>query len=276
MLFSDYSKAVTDSYHQQKNQGQLSSNLDQLTPAKLRNESVRIMATRFCETDHRTLTDFFGFENNNPEQLQRAMDNCDVDKFKPLINYLKGKTSDTDQKNIELLAWLLNLKPRPYRFGEMKLPVAERMGDLEVKSEVGINADNKIKVENEFKLGYGNYLKLGISVLGMVGVGYFGARVMGKPESCMYWNGEQYMAVACDNSGKDFRAIAMDDRLQTHFRKIMTPDTITEFSVGKVFYLKKDNHLDFFTSPGTHPVFNKELKPLSEHIFQMYILPLKR
>ncbi|WP_143081060.1 hypothetical protein [Chitinophaga rupis] len=42
----------------------------------------------------------------------------DTDKFKPLVNYLNGKSKKTDPKNIELLAWLIDLPGRPWEMGK--------------------------------------------------------------------------------------------------------------------------------------------------------------
>ncbi|MBE9598680.1 hypothetical protein [Pedobacter sp. MC2016-24] len=42
-----------------------------------------------------------------------AVRKCDPDKFRPLCNFLK-KDIMTREKNIELLAWLIDFRPRPY------------------------------------------------------------------------------------------------------------------------------------------------------------------
>ncbi len=41
----------------------------------------------------------------------------ETDKFKPLDNYLKGHTERTDDKNLELLAWLIDFRHRPHIYG---------------------------------------------------------------------------------------------------------------------------------------------------------------
>ncbi|HEY8916084.1 MAG TPA: hypothetical protein VIM87_06575, partial [Chitinophaga sp.] len=41
-----------------------------------------------------------------------------TDKFKPLVNYLNGKSKKTDRKNIELLAWLIDFPGRPWELGK--------------------------------------------------------------------------------------------------------------------------------------------------------------
>ncbi|HEY9260965.1 hypothetical protein, partial [Chitinophaga sp.] len=38
--------------------------------------------------------------------------------FRPLVNYLKGKSESTDEKNIELLAWLIDFPGRPWEMGK--------------------------------------------------------------------------------------------------------------------------------------------------------------
>ncbi|MGE9310792.1 hypothetical protein ACLOAU_04080 [Niabella sp. CJ426] len=48
-------------------------------------------------------------EELHPSRIKRF----DIDKFKPLQNFLK-KPVNTREKNIELLAWLIDFKFRPY------------------------------------------------------------------------------------------------------------------------------------------------------------------
>lgn len=50
---------------------------------------------------------------DNEDISESAIRRFDPDKFKPLNNFLK-KGTNTDLKNIELLAWLIDFRPRPY------------------------------------------------------------------------------------------------------------------------------------------------------------------
>ncbi len=91
-------------------------------------------------------------------------------------------------------------------------------------------------------------------------------------KDCMYWNGERYIAIYCDdNSNIDGQVIAKNEELLTGFQKIMRADTLTAKHAGKVWYLKMNGNVEFFTKLGQHPVFqNRSLKEATEYILTKY------
>jgi hypothetical protein len=99
-------------YEKKKSSGELSLNLMYPTAAKLRNECLALFRTGLNDADYRTLKSFM--ERPDSEELhESAIRRFDPDKFKPLNNFLR-KGTNTDEKNIELLAWLIDFRPRPY------------------------------------------------------------------------------------------------------------------------------------------------------------------
>lgn len=114
MLFIDYKKHVFNQYEDAKRKSQLSENLVRPTPAKIRAECLLVLKERYNQQhDAKSLRLFFGCQKSLTE-WEREIKRIDTDRFKPLTNFLKGKTRDTEDKNIELLAWLINIQPRPY------------------------------------------------------------------------------------------------------------------------------------------------------------------
>lgn len=90
-----------------------------------------------------------------------------------------------------------------------------------------------------------------------------------KEKQCMYWKDDRYIAVACDAKlPEEAKKIALDTFLLDNFRRITKPDTISERSVGKLWYLKYQKNFDYFTVRGVHPVHGKRLNRLSELIFR--------
>ena len=115
-MLDDYKKAVIADYHQKKVKGQLSLNLAQPRPGQLREECLLTLNARPDVKDEKIIRDFFNsgtFSNDYSQSIQ----GFDPDRLKPLSNFLKGKTEDPDPKNVELLAWLIDFEPRPYKFG---------------------------------------------------------------------------------------------------------------------------------------------------------------
>lgn len=84
---------------------------------------------------------------------------------------------------------------------------------------------------------------------------------------CMYWDGKEYIPQDCNNTKNGL--IAIDIKLAANFKKITIPDTIT--SIKNVWYSKHQNVVEFFTCDGVNPENGKELRKLSEHMFEKYI-----
>lgn len=92
-----------------------------------------------------------------------------------------------------------------------------------------------------------------------------------RKKECMYWKDDHYEAVFCDEiiAGT---VIAWDEGPYHRLKKINLPDTLTvENAIGKVWYDKSDNHLDFFTGYGIHPVNGKTLRPITKRIIEKHI-----
>ncbi|SIS84320.1 hypothetical protein [Chryseobacterium gambrini] len=87
----------------------------------------------------------------------------------------------------------------------------------------------------------------------------------------MYWDKDRYMATDSSYLGPQIEVIPMEKKLFIYFRRITRPDTLnSENSIGKIWYDKTDNHVEFFTSFGRHPENGKALKDVTEHILGNY------
>lgn len=89
---------------------------------------------------------------------------------------------------------------------------------------------------------------------------------------CMYWAEDHYEQVPCNEEGKSRLILALDEEKMKNFRKITREDTITEWSIGKIYYLKDNRVLEYYTEGGNHPVdVTRTLKVLSRHMFDTYL-----
>ena len=90
-----------------------------------------------------------------------------------------------------------------------------------------------------------------------------------KEESlqCMYWSGEEFIPAHCSETANGL--IALDRKLVDNFKKITTPDTIS--SIKNVWYSKHQNVVEFFTADGKNPENGKELRPVTNYIFEKYL-----
>ncbi|GHE49302.1 hypothetical protein GCM10017764_35440 [Sphingobacterium griseoflavum] len=90
-------------------------------------------------------------------------------------------------------------------------------------------------------------------------------------KDCMCWNGEKYVEVDCHNKTFPYQVIGLDRQQLSYFAKIQREDTLSMSDVGRVWYSKIDNEVEFFTQPGFHPVkLGHALKIATEHIITKY------
>lgn len=111
-MIEKYRLDVLKFYEQKKEAGELSANLLHFTPANLRNETRLLFGAGSDPMAKRILKEFFELPFDHIIS-DLTIKKCDPDKFKPLCNFLKRGTG-THEKNIELLAWLIDFCPRPF------------------------------------------------------------------------------------------------------------------------------------------------------------------
>jgi|GEM_PF-3322333 len=122
--FFDYTKLLKRTYYKRRADNELSLLLAQSTPAKIRQACLHEYKERFekqdpqvLKRDEQLLKDFFGPAEPGKRFL-KLIEEFEADKFRPLDNYLKRDKGNTDKKNLELLAWLIDFRHRPYVFGK--------------------------------------------------------------------------------------------------------------------------------------------------------------
>jgi hypothetical protein len=287
-MFEDYKKLILSAYRKKVEQQLLPISLVLPSPAKLRDECWKVCENRFQPKDLNTLRDFFGGVNGKEDCL-RVIKRFELDKFKPLINYLKGETDDPNEKNIELLAWLIDFQPRPYELGR-KYGRGEDGGKEVRPMKIPAKVQQLASTAQLELVGYAPRKNPGllkwlipgaIAVVSATGFSIMQFRdkppavqtIVDTATSCMYWTGEQYKAVPCNTRPVNATVIGLDTFQLKNFKKVMQIDTITLRSAGKLWYLKRNNFPEIFTAPGNHPEqLNKQLKPLSAYMIKKYIL----
>ena len=306
-MFEDYQASVVKHYQLKRTDGSLSLNVMKPKPSTIRKECLFVLATRANKGDLLTLRLFVG-ERENEEEYGRAIRNTDVNIFKPLSNFLKGQTTNTEDKNIELLAWLIDFSPRPYKLGFtasdlMHIPLGTAEDDDQTQALSSKDTSNiyggsgNIKVltiSPRKNLGewlieqFGNYRRkiiIGLVVLvtGAIGISLnkSAKNISFMPfakndNQCMYWNGDQYIQLACETKLPYTQVIALDLFKLDHFKKITRPDTLTEAHINKIWYLKTNNEVELYTCDGKHPEQpHRRLRPLSKYMFDKYVVGKK-
>ncbi len=310
--FVDYQQQVMQAYERKKGNNTLPHGLMHLTPANIKEECVKKCTTDVNRRDEKAIRDFCG-DLNESKNCHTLLQRCDTDKFRPLVNYLKGKSESTDPKNIELLAWLIDFPGRPWVMGK-EIPVEDLPAENPVIPEIpaipenpenpenparvdrevpgvkfsddamapkstdpptpAINAPRKIPGKSAKTLATAVMLSL---VAGTGGMWWW----MDKNQppgsgNCMYWQEDHYVPVACNKKIPNTMIIPLDSMKLKYFRKIASPDTITYEAIGKVWYSKIKGKMEYYTLPGEHPVvFGYQLRPITSHIIDVHIHPQK-
>lgn len=87
----------------------------------------------------------------------------------------------------------------------------------------------------------------------------------------MYWNGERYIGTDSNYISPGIDIIAMNAHKVLYFKKIMRKDTLTDLNaLGKVWYSKYNNEVDFFTDDGINPDNGRELRKATSFIIYKY------
>lgn len=265
--FESFQQAVVTSYRDRKSGHALPTELESPTPAKLKRYSLQLLANRPSRADEPVLQQFFG-PLREGDGIEEAMRRFDIEKFKPLIRYLDGKTTTTDEKNIKLLAWLIDFQPRPYErwpgtegnlVADDPLPAPTPV--METPTDTGSPSSKKGVTRQA------GWVLAGVLALFAVAYYWF----MPPNHQCMYWHEDRYVRVACDSDVPGTWVIAMDEHLLDNFRKITRTDTLGPPHVNRVWYSKIDNTVEFFTAPGMHPTQpDRALRVASAYIIRQY------
>lgn len=161
----EYIKLVFRTYQLLRSTPEFSPNLKQPTPANIRSECLTVYQERQNKKDEPVLRSFFGpaAENNS---FLTPIQNFPTERFKALSNYLKGVAITTDDKNVELLAWLIDFQHRPFRFGMDVILNEREKAILNSEEDTEENLSQEIEHEgddnNENILGqpFGNEMKV--------------------------------------------------------------------------------------------------------------------
>ena len=140
----NYIKLAIAAYHEKRLNNGLSPLLTQPTPAGIRKECATVYQERFDKKDEPMLRAFFG-PGEQGRRFLALIQEFEVDRFRPLDSFLKeeGRRNITD-RNLELLAWLIDFKHRPFVFGmEVFLTDKERQV-LDMESSENIPAKEEI------------------------------------------------------------------------------------------------------------------------------------
>lgn len=269
----NYQDAVLAAYKQKKKEegSGLPLNLLKPTTVKLKRECLK----RYDKSDEakNVFSDFFDVDRLDTEFHEYILGK-DPDDFKALLNHLQEKTTKTDEKNTELLAWLIDFKPRP-SIAYYTNPPGGTLSPPPPPPPPPIPPKNN---HIAFKITTSIITILIISI-----VYWFwrnnADKTIRQPlatEHCMYWTGQHYEPINCNDNEHNKVKLPLNLQQLNHQQRITMPDTLTSYALGKVWYGKVNGSIDktpqFYTDSGTNPLdTTKRLLPLTPYMLYKYV-----
>lgn len=159
----EYPELVLSTYKKMRDNGELYMILPRETTAALKNACLKVYDSRYNQDDADILSVFFNVDKMKCD-FRKVISEVKSDYFKALYNHIRDET-DTNERNSDLLAWLINFKPRPsgsyYKNLRENIKLTEKSG--EKITEVIIDNTNQnigqeqltgnIALENQENLG---------------------------------------------------------------------------------------------------------------------------
>ncbi|MDI1255658.1 MAG: hypothetical protein PSV16_06120 [Flavobacterium sp.] len=266
------------------------------SPAQLRNYCLLLFDGGLSQQDAEIFKLFF--QPNGEESLRKKIDSLDAGKWRAVGNFIRGENSKTNPVNLNLIAVLVNFKPRPhnaYIAGKNQLvnAVSDIIHDTDSSNSVDMPEDSvnatTIYQEDEIikdntAVSVGNRKKF-IAILLIVIVLLFvciSAILLFPEKKFMQWQTDHYTTLE-DNQEElltaDYGAIRPIDGIEIKKRQLQLADIPYFFRNEKpmVWYSKEVTGIEFFNIPGDglHPISGKTLKPISKYMIDKYKLNKK-
>lgn len=284
------------------------------TPAQIRDYCLRLCQENTLSNDDlQVLNTFFKSHATDFDGLKTVIQNVDIDKCKPIQNFLNGKTASTkNHAVIEMMAVMYDYELRPYnKFRKSEVTPVEEVTvsdkkltpysvEVEKDDEVESEVIKHIVVEEapplqsfpesqtpitipEKKKSKTKLLAIVASIVLMVGGGAVVSNML-STDKCMKWEVDKYVAYDCGEAtiqsfaGTGNEPVPYDKSVVDNFKQITVDCNTVFFKKNKpqVWFAKiGDNRHEYFSSPGTgvHPTFGKPLKAITQYHLNKYIYP---
>jgi hypothetical protein len=249
-----------------------------------------MLTASYNQQDEKIVRSIFGPKENLKAYLKVI--EKETDKFRPLNYFLKGKTTDPDERVIDLLGWLIGFPPRPVLTGynvstvkkeEQEIPEDEKQKEKTVEPD----KVEKERVEKKLTKKLVSVRKIGILLTVLVFACVSAYWLLQNPTKSvspktslitrkgkyMYWTGDHYLAIPAYQAHGDTPVIPLDPQVLNHLKKITDTNSINYSSIGKVWYARlHKNNYEYFTDSGFHPIDTViRLRPMTKFIIDKHL-----
>ncbi|MGL4585207.1 MAG: hypothetical protein ACRCVU_19770, partial [Flavobacterium sp.] len=279
------------------------------SPAQIRDYCLMLcQGNTLSKDDLQVLNTFFKSHATDLDGLKTVIQNVDIDKCKPIQNFLNGKTTTTKNNAvIELIAVMYDYELRPYnKFRKSGLGIDDDDSLIEKPIVTPIIENKKEAVEEktivedttqvqpftepqesiatpEKKKSKNKLLAIIGSIVLMIGGGAVVSNTL-STDKCMKWENDKYVAYDCGEAtiqsfaGTNSEPVPYDKSVLENFKQITVDCNTVFFKKNKpqVWFVKiGNNQHEYFSSPGTgvHPTLGKPLKAITQYHLNKYIYP---
>ncbi len=274
-----YKEEILEKYKREKG-GEMSSYLAKPTRSQIREACIWLLDKRDEKNDELILNRFFRFKQG--ENKLEVIQKFDADKFRPIVNFLIEETKTTSDKNLELISWLIDFKPRPY-FIYLNSEVVPKGGTT---SNSGGKEDpppqpprTKPPIKGYIKITMGIVLSLFLMIYinSQIKRGEDKINTNGK---CMAWVETSYKEISCDlefHPDSGAKTELYNAKRFKSFKKVEVSASYDFFidnntKKPRIWYYKNHNdEMEYFTYSGVHPTNGETLKKITPHIIDRYV-----
>ena len=285
-----YASSIRSKYLNDKESVKVPSEIMKLTRANIKKLVLNLFDVGLSNDDQRVLSNFFDVKHQ--DTLRRKIKSIDSDRFRPICEYLRGNQGSLQSHDaVELMAVLLDFKPRPYRKYLKEEITNGATGIIEDENETQVSypkeANDDIKVKPKRK-GLFHWVStasaqekwkiIGAGVIVITLIIFSSKQVLSNNMRWMVWDQDHYVEVKLDFDQYDIGQLKIykQERID-HFKRILV-DCNTAFfdnsGAPQIWYGKNaEKTLEFFTSYGLHPETGKTLKPITTYMIGKYVCP---
>ncbi|RXK85720.1 hypothetical protein [Filimonas effusa] len=135
-----YRDCVRNEYYRKRKANQLSVKMIELKRSGIREECLALLEQRCENGDENILWAIFGPADKG-SSLKEMIYKYDIDRFRPLVKFLRENTGIRDLEDIDFLAWLIDFQPRPYKIDVDYLALdRKRESEVMAAQEENVNA----------------------------------------------------------------------------------------------------------------------------------------
>ncbi len=284
-----YEIAIKGKYLEDETSGALRSDLYHLTRGNLRNVCLSLATENLSEDDEKIMRHFFKL--NATENLRKAIKNYDIEGFRPISNFLKGKNKSIQSFDaLELIALIIDFTPRPYN--KYRVHNEENIrgnGETETENDVKYptqpDSDEPVitlKPKNKKMFFWFSTAtaatKLSPKKLGIVAmtIGVTASILTRNEYNWMEWQLDHYAVTQFDPQ-KFSNGMLKKYKREHHknFKKIDVDCTTKFFNTNntpKIWYGENaKGKIEFFTATAPHPETGAPLKAITHSAIKKYI-----